>query len=77
MNVNSSSCSSSSSLLGRLWRFFMLMAMAACCAAEAASVTNSLALMGLVSGPVPLKSQAVAVVPWVVVGAWAVLVTWG
>ena len=41
------------------------------------SVTNSLALMGLVSGPVPLKSQAVAVVPWAVAGAWVAVVFWG
>ena len=41
------------------------------------SVTNSWALMGLVSGPSPLKSPAVAGVPWAVVGAWVVGQFWG
>ena len=41
------------------------------------SVTNSCALMGLVSGPGPLKSQAVAVVPWAVVGEWVAVQFWG
>jgi hypothetical protein len=41
------------------------------------SVTNSLALMGLVSMPVPLKSQAVASVSWAVVGEWVAVRFWG
>ena len=41
------------------------------------SVTNSLALMGLVSIPSPLISQAVAVVPWAVVGGWVAVRFWG
>ena len=41
------------------------------------SVTNSWALMGLVSGPVPLIPLAVAGVPWAVVGAWVVGQFWG
>ena len=41
------------------------------------SVTNSRALMGLVSIPVPLISQAAVAVPWAVVGAWVAVVFWG
>jgi len=41
------------------------------------SVTNSWALMGLVSGPGPLIPLVVAAVPWAVVGAWVVGQFWG
>ena len=41
------------------------------------SVTNSWALMDLISDPSPLKSPAVAGVPWAVVGAWVVGQFWG
>ena len=33
--------------------------------------------MGLVSGPVPLKSPVVAVVPWAVVEEWVAVRFWG
>ena len=41
------------------------------------SVTNSLALMDLVSGPSPLISLAVAGVLWAVVEVWVAVGFWG